>query len=75
MRTVKRFKGTKCCLESRLSFSAHVILLDPKKITSFIVDVMEAHDKESEECCADVQVLGGRVTFVSSYDETHMRHG
>ena len=44
-------KGTVRCLQSRLSFKVHVILLDPKKITQFIVDVTNAHDKE---CLADI---------------------
>ena len=32
-------------------FKVHVILLDPKKITQFIVDVTNARDKE---CLVDV---------------------
>ena len=56
-------------------FLVHMILLYPKKIMIFIVDVMNTRDKESEECRVDFQVLGGRVTFVSSCNKTHMRHG
>ena len=49
-----------------------MILLGPKKITSFVVDIMNMCDEESEECHADIQVLEGRVTYTSSCDETHM---
>lgn len=52
-----------------------MILLGPKKILSFTVDVINAYDKESEECHTDLQVLEGRVTFVSVCDEMHMRRG
>ena len=40
------FKGAIRCLRSRSSFLQHVILLGPKKITSFIVDVINVHNKE-----------------------------
>ena len=56
-------------------FTAHAILLGPKKITSFIVDVINAHNKEEEEFRSDVQALEGRGTLVSSRDETHKRRG
>ena len=46
MNYVHHIKGTVRCLRSRLSFKAHVILLGPKKIPLFIVDVTNAHNKE-----------------------------
>ena len=52
-----------------------MILLDPKKILSFIVDVINAYVKGSQECYTDLQVLEGRVTFVSVCNEMHMRCG
>ena len=53
-------------------FTVCVILLGPKKIMSFIVDVMNTCDKESEERHTDVQVLDGRITLLLSCDETHV---
>ena len=68
-------KGQSAVYKAVKVFIAHVILLGPKKITSFIVDVINAQNKEKEECHSDIQFLEGRVTLVSSYDETHMRCG
>ena len=39
-------KGQSAVYEAVQVFTAHVILLGPKKITSFIVDVINAHNKE-----------------------------
>ena len=56
-------------------FIVHMIFLGPKKITSFIVDVINAHNKELEECCTDLQALVGGVTLVLSCNETHVHDG
>ena len=37
-------------------FTLHVILLDPTKIMSFLLNMLE---KQSEECCMDIQVMDG----------------
>ena len=39
-------KGLYAVYKAVWVFIAHVIFLGPKKITSFIVDVIDAHDKE-----------------------------
>ena len=47
----------------------HVILLDPKKITRFIVDVTNTHDKESLADVTKVPIIG-KTTLTGSKLET-----
>ena len=39
-----------------LNFTLHVILLDPKKIMSLLLHML---DRQSEECSMDIQVMEG----------------
>lgn len=55
-------------------FTVHVILLDPKKIMSFTVNVMIMCDKEQEERCADVQLLEGSLHWILDPYHVAMRH-
>ena len=43
---LRDLKGQSAVYEAVQVFTAHVILLGPKKVTSFIVDVINAHNKE-----------------------------
>ena len=61
-------KGTVHCLRSRLSFLRHMILLDPKKIPQFIVDVTNARDKECHVDITKVSITGKAILTESKLE-------